>query len=99
MVIWNKFCGFAAFFLLISLNAAAQQINADKIFIQKFNEIKPAAGIKNITSSYHVIPSNYYTQHFGFMCKQELMFEKAIKIPFRFRLGSLEQCNYLEGKK
>lgn len=46
-----------------------------------------------------VIPQNYYTQHFGIMCRQELMLEKATKIPFRFRVGSLQQCNYLEGKR
>jgi hypothetical protein len=46
-----------------------------------------------------VIPQNYYTQHFGIMCKKELALEKATKIPFRFRLGSLQQCNYLEGKR
>ena len=46
-----------------------------------------------------VIPQDYYTQHFGIMCKKELAIEKATKIPFRFRLGSLQQCNYLEGKK
>jgi hypothetical protein len=49
--------------------------------------------------SYGIIPPNYYTLQFGFFCKKELQLEKAIKIPFRFRLGSLEQCNKLEGKR
>jgi len=49
--------------------------------------------------TFSVIPQDYYTQHFGIMCKKELALEKATKIPFRFRLGSLQQCNYLEGKK
>ena len=46
-----------------------------------------------------IIPANYYTQHLGIMCKKELTIEKITKIPFRMRLGSLQQCNYLEGKK
>ncbi len=44
------------------------------------------------------IPADFYTRSFGFFCKQELAVEKAIKLPLRFRLGSLQQCNYYEGK-
>lgn len=46
-----------------------------------------------------ILPANYYTSKFGFMCKQELLLEKKTKIPFRFRLGSLAYTNMLEGKK
>jgi len=49
--------------------------------------------------SLQALEDNYYTSHFGFMCKKELELEKTTHIPLRFRLGSLEQCNYLEGKR
>jgi hypothetical protein len=44
------------------------------------------------------IGSNFYTENFGFVCKKELQLEKMTRIPFRFRLGSLEYCDYLENK-
>lgn len=44
------------------------------------------------------IPAGFSTCSYGFFCKQELKIEKATRIPIRFRLGSLVQCDYYEGK-
>jgi len=45
-----------------------------------------------------MIPADRVATHFGFFCKRELELEKTIRLPLRFRLGSLEYCNRLEGK-
>jgi hypothetical protein len=45
-----------------------------------------------------ILPGDYYTTQIGFFCRQEIKFEKITKIPFRFRLGSVEACDRLEGK-
>jgi hypothetical protein len=46
-----------------------------------------------------VIKADFYTQNFGFFCKKELQFEKATKVLFKFRLGSVQYCDWMEGKK
>jgi hypothetical protein len=43
-------------------------------------------------------PSNLYYLQSGFFCKREWEFAKTTHIPFRFRLGSLSDCNVMEGK-
>jgi hypothetical protein len=38
------------------------------------------------------------TQKLPFFCGAELLMEKRLKMPFRFRLGSVQQVDWLEGK-
>jgi hypothetical protein len=52
---------------------------------------------QGMAESYIQPPNIYYLQS-GFFCKREWEFEKATHIPFRFRLGSLADCNAMEGK-
>jgi hypothetical protein len=54
--------------------------------------INAAAG--NIPS----LPSDLYYMQSGFFCKREWEFEKTTHIPLRFRVGSLADCNAMEGK-
>lgn len=108
MHFWNKICGFFLLFIFCALPVLAQnslQLNTGS-YLQKLKLQNP--GNKDsfsfsvqITNArvYQPLPGSFYTQHFGFFCRKELQIEKSVKIPLRFRLGSLDQCNYLEGKR
>ncbi|OJW77328.1 MAG: hypothetical protein BGO69_18265 [Bacteroidetes bacterium 46-16] len=45
-----------------------------------------------------ILRPDLYTRHLGFFCRQELKMEKQTKLPLRIRLGSMEYCDWLEGK-
>jgi hypothetical protein len=45
------------------------------------------------------VPTSFYHQTLGFMCKSEWKVEQFTRVPLRVRLGSLAQSNYLEGKR
>ena len=75
--------------MLLLQTATSKAISSNVLF-------QPAAGLPALKP---VIAPNFYVTQLGFFCKQEIKFEKATKIPFRFRLGSVEDCDRMEGKQ
>jgi hypothetical protein len=49
-------------------------------------------------SEINTVPTNFFAANLGWVCKQELKLDKKITVPLRFRLGSVDQVNWLEGK-
>lgn len=49
-------------------------------------------------SIHDFISKNYFDDKLGFFCKKEIQLEKLISFAIRFRLGSLDYVNWMEGK-
>ncbi len=103
---WNNFCGLAVFFLTFSLSTYGQHYDSLKKKLT-FSQYCLPAFSPYLTPSQTILLQKRPIQvtlgspfaHWGVMCLGEYKLEKKTGVPFRFRLGSLEYVNRLEGKK
>ena len=51
-----------------------------------------------LNSSVNAVPSSFYFNSLGFFCQKELQMEKVIRVPIKFRLGSVAYTDQMEGK-
>lgn len=99
-----KACMICLVGLLVCSAAKSQRLTPSRdsltAGIQPLKLLLSQAGDSTALSSRHMFPlsPSYYTNTIGFFCRKELQVEKAVKLPLRFRLGSLEYLDRLEGK-
>ncbi len=65
-------------------------------FIKLKDTVSPTYHFYSLSSDLKVAPS-FYTTKTGFICNMERALQKQTKIPIKFRLGSVEQTQKLEG--
>jgi hypothetical protein len=78
-------CGFLSIHFFAPMNAAPLKDTSTL----KYNFYKMSADLR--------LAPNYYTTKTGFFCNTERSLEKYTKLPVKFRLGSVEQTQKLEG--
>ena len=89
---------FCMIFVVKSLSAQhfALKDSASKAFIN-FPRLN-FSPIRSQNYTIRPVAANFYVKNLGFFCLQELKLEAVTRIPFRFRLGSVNYCNWMEGK-
>ncbi|MEO8769772.1 MAG: hypothetical protein ABI402_06800 [Ferruginibacter sp.] len=88
--------------MIFVANGAFCQFSPKKIVYTTINKKDSLLEVPFFSNNYFltgIIPSNFSTTQLGFFCKKEWKFESATKLPFKFRLGNVQYCDWLEGKK
>jgi hypothetical protein len=90
-----KIC-FSVILILFAAESIGQS-KADSVVVKPLVFLK-ADTLSQSLKTAALLPANFYASNLGFVCRQEILFERKTKIPLRLRIGTLEYCNYLEGK-
>ncbi len=77
----------------VAIILVSQKLSAQRLWP---NKQLPIDSLKNL--SLKVVASNYYSSNLPFFCKQELQIQKLARVPIKFRIGSVEEVDKLEGK-
>ena len=85
------------FCMIFVANATFCQLSLNKVPGNSLKYTGSFTDNRNIFKN--ILPGNFYVSQLGFFCKKEWKFESATKIPLRIRIGTLQYCDWLEGKK
>ena len=98
----SKYCKILVFCTIVVVNNLSAQQNQLKYSSTKAFTNLPSLYFSPFSSlNYPLRPvsADFYVKNLGFFCKQELKFAAITKIPFKFRIGSVNHCDWMEGKK
>lgn len=76
-----------------------ENLNFSKQIQAYTQQIKVENNFSMLKNDQKQMPSVYAFKDLAFFCKIEVHLEKAVKMPVKFRLGSVDDNDYLEGKR
>lgn len=82
-------------FIVLIMMVVGQKLSAQMTLPNTPKQL-PLDSLKNLPL--RVLASNYYSSNLPFFCKQELQIQKLVKVPVKFRIGSVDEVDKLEGK-
>lgn len=86
--------------IFVANSGAAQQNKLQSPTVKGFTQTAFLASfptrVQNVQNS--MVEPRFYVNNLGFFCKQELKFRDATGLPVKFRLGSVQYCDRMEGK-
>jgi len=88
-----------------STSTELKPIHIDLPLPEKQAEIIPSAHYlsepaptESSQASFNMVHSSLYYEQLGFFCRKEIQLQKVTTVPVKFRLGSYDYVNWLEGK-
>ena len=74
-------------------------LNSNRSSLLHRNDVNTAMpALNSFAQISDYIRPNFYCSNLSFFCRKEWQLEKSITVPFRFRLGSPEYVDRMEGK-
>lgn len=94
----SKLFIFCMIFVINSASAQQKTINANAIKPFNSSSFFQSSKIFSTHPYLSIVKPDFFLNNESFFCMYERKFENATRVPLRFRLGSLQYCNWLEGK-
>jgi hypothetical protein len=98
MVQKHIFLGFCMIFA-VEISVSQVKTSFSNSYVRKDIQISiQKSPIFPILGKKQIIPQDFYLQKSGFFCRQEIKFYQVTGLALKFRLGSVYECDRLEGK-
>lgn len=91
-------CGRSTCYSQQNKNLTDSAISTQKLSLLPSLKVTGFGALYSTAQKPLLLPTGFYTQTIGYFCLKEIQIEKAVKMPLRFRLGSVAYTDKMENK-